>query len=70
MLKWSSHAAKNRLYRGLKFAPMRSPACTVGSLRIPTAFPAVSGFVKSVPERPQSPFGVYNRVYLNTVVYL
>jgi AcrR family transcriptional regulator len=69
MFKWSSGAAKARLYRGLKFAPSRSPL--VQSRRcIPPPFPAVSGFVKSVPERPQTAFGVYNRVYLNTVVYL
>ena len=58
------------LVQGSEVRPGALAACTVGRRRMPHAFPAVSGFVKSVPERPQSALWVYNRVYLNTVVYL
>jgi hypothetical protein len=60
---------QNSLVQGSEVRPGALAACTVGGPKVPPQFPAVSGFVKSVPERPQSAFGVYNRVYLNTVVY-
>ena len=61
--------AENSLVQGSEVRPGALARLYSRPSRIPPAFPAVSGFVKSVPERPQSALGVYNRVYLNTVVY-